>query len=140
MKFYDNLSFENRYFLLTLEASEKVLEDDTIGFVLVNTRRLASLKQMLIAISSSGLVANQYLITKSKEHNRIAYYYTEVKLSLLAMWHSRQDPSALTRDRSLTLCIESVESSPGPPWMSRLTSVLITAWICEMLRGSRVKV
>ena len=62
--------------------------------MLVNTWRLASLKQMLIAISSSGLVTNQYLITKSKEHNPIAYYYTEVNLSLMAMWYSRQDPSS----------------------------------------------
>lgn len=64
------------------------------GFVLVNTWRLASLKQMLIALSSSGLVTNQYLITKSKEHNPIAYYDTEVNLILMAMWHSRQDPSS----------------------------------------------
>ena len=48
----------------------------------------------VIAISSSGLVTNQYLITKPKEHNPIAYYYTEVNLSLMAMWYSRQDPSS----------------------------------------------
>ena len=81
-----------------------------LGVSISQHQEARTLKQMLIAVSSSGLVANQYLITKSKEHISIAYYYTEGNLSLLAMWYNRQDPSSLNRDRTLTLCIESVES------------------------------